>query len=123
MPQGPISAVYFMELPGRKLHWSVLAFLSAFALILVMVGWFYLIPAADAMQRADATQRIWIRDTSIALMAIVLLILGGILVVSFRVGRFFQPGPTPPRTRTRYIDAWTESGKRMELPPKDDEET
>ena len=27
-----------MYLPGRKLHWSVLAFLSAFLLILLLVG-------------------------------------------------------------------------------------
>ncbi len=30
--------------------------------------------------------------------------------------RFFFPPPTPPRTHTRYVDAWGEAGRRMETP-------
>jgi hypothetical protein len=108
-----------MYLPGRKLHWSVLAFLSAFLLILLLVGWMYLIPAASAMEHADATQRVWLRDTSRLLLAAILVTLGGILVICFRVGRYFLPGPTSTRTKTRYVDAWAEAGRRMEIPPED----
>ena len=110
-----------MYLPGRQLHWAVLAFLSAFALILVMLGWFYLIPTAAAMQHADTTQRLWLRDTSRLLLAVILFVLISILILSFRIGRFFIPRPTDRPTRTRYIDAWSEAGKRMPTPPPDDQ--
>ena len=44
----------------------------------------------------------------------VLFVLFAGLLLSFRVGRFFFPRPTPaPRRRTEYVDAWVESGRRM----------
>jgi hypothetical protein len=111
-----------MYLPGRKLHWSVLAFLGAFILILLMVGWMYLIPAASAMQHADTTQKVYLRDTSRLLLAVVLVTLMCILIISFRVSRFFLPRPLNRRTRTQYIDAWAEAGRRLNIPDKKDEE-
>lgn len=110
-----------MFFPRRNLHWSVLAFLSAFMLILALAGWMYLIPAAAAMEHADATQRLWLRDTSRLMLAAILVTLGCILVICFRVGRFFLPRPLNRRTRTQYIDAWAEAGRRMQTPPDDAE--
>jgi hypothetical protein len=111
-----------MYLPGRKLHWSVMAFLFSFLFILLLVGWMYLIPAAGAMEHADATQRVWLRDTSRLLLAAILVTLGGILMICFRVGQYFLPRPSNRPTQTRYVDAWEEAGRRLEVPPEDDDD-
>jgi hypothetical protein len=117
---------------GRGLHWSVFAFLAGFAIILALVTWGYLIPAADAAKpmfgattvpvdrKKDLAQ---LRAVSWLLLAVVLVVLGGLLVLTFRVGWFFFPRPTVKRTQTRYVDAWAEAGRRVEAPPLDDGET
>jgi hypothetical protein len=110
-----------MYLPGRKLHWSVLGFLFIFVLVLLLVGWFYLIPAARAMENADPQQRVYLRDTSKLLLAVVLILLGSVLVLCFRIGQFFLPRPPTKRVRTNYVDAWAEAGKRMQIPDEDGE--
>jgi hypothetical protein len=34
----------------------------------------------------------------------------------------FGPRATGPRVRTKYVDVWAESGKRMEVPGEGEEE-
>jgi len=43
-------------------------------------------------------------------------------MLTVRFGRFFFPQPSRPRTQTKYVDVWTEAGKRMETPAKEEDE-
>jgi hypothetical protein len=56
-------------------------------------------------------------------LAILLFILIAGMMLTFRIGRLFFPRQTPPRTQTKYVDAWAESAKRMPVPPDEDEPT
>jgi hypothetical protein len=59
----------------------------------------------------------------VLMLMLTLLVVG--LLITFRIGRFFFPRPTAPRTKTKVIDAWAEAGQRMEDqsdPPQMDEE-
>jgi hypothetical protein len=108
--------------PGRS-QWAVLAFLVLFTMGLVALAYYYLIPAhrafLQARQQGDQHGVRAISATSALLLAVVMLILVSGLLITFRIGRLFFPRNTPPRTKTQYIDAWAESGKRMHTPPEE----
>lgn len=105
---------------------GVLLFLVAFTGFLVFLSSYYLIPAARASlaarQQGDKLGWHAISATSALLLSVLLLILVAGLILTFRIGRFFFPRKTEPRTRTKYVDVWAESGKRMATPPAEDEE-
>jgi hypothetical protein len=104
-----------------KIHWAVLVFLLGFSVLLIGVCFYYLYPAMDAARHAATDrEKHGLKAYSSLLLAIMLFILTAGLMLTFRFGRFFFPRPTPPRTRTKYVDAWAESGKRMEVPPEED---
>jgi hypothetical protein len=109
--------------PART-PWAVVAFLAAFAAGLGLLSHFYLLPALrtflTARQQGDKTGTAAITATSALLLAVILVILVAGILLTFRIGRFFFPRKTEPRTRTKYVDAWAESGKRMEVPPADE---
>jgi hypothetical protein len=90
---------------------------------LVALAYYYLLPAhrafLQAKQQGDEHGVHAISATSALLFAVVMLILVSGLLMTFRIGRLFFPRNAPPRTRTKYVDAWAESGKRMETPPKE----
>jgi hypothetical protein len=100
-------------------HWGILVFLIAFVALLLLVSFGYLIPAMDAARTADRAGKFKLVATSRLLLAVVLFVLFMGLMMTFNVRRFFFPRETPKRTRTQYVDAWTEAGKRVEL---DDDE-
>ena len=52
---------------------------------------------------------------------VILVILVAGLILTFRVGRMFFPRATGPRTRTKYVDVWAESGRRLEVPKEEGE--
>jgi hypothetical protein len=110
------------ERPART-PWSVLAFLILFSLGLIALTYYYLLPAHRAFLQAkqdnDKPGLHAISATSALLMAVVLIILITGLLLTFRIGRLFFPRNSPPRTKTQYVDAWAESGKRMETPPEE----
>lgn len=107
-----------------KIHWPLLAFLIGFTLLMIAVSYYTLIPGMQAATQPGITDEekrrlvAWYR----LLLTVVLFILFAGLVLTFRFGRFFFPRPTPPRTKTEYLDAWTESAKRLHVPPADDQE-
>ena len=106
-----------------KIHWSVLAFLFGFTLLLIGVIYYTLIPGMQAATQpsiSDDEKRNLVAWYRLLLMVILFILFAG-LVLTFRFGRLFFPRPTPPRTRTEYVDAWSESAKRMDNPPEDDE--
>ena len=107
------------------IRWSALVFLFVFTILLIAVASYVLVPGFEAIQDkqqlTDEEKRslqAWYR----LLLFILLFILFAGLVLTFRFGRLFFPRATAPRTRTQYVDAWAESARRMEVPPKDSDE-
>lgn len=100
-----------------RVHWSTLAFLLGFTILLIGISYYSLIPGLEAAKDATTPEKrslvAWYR----LLLAVILFILLAGLLMTFRIGRFFFPRPTPPRTQTTYVDAWAESGKRIQIPP------
>src|SRR3954464_9716038 len=103
-------------------HWTVLAFMLGFTILLVAISWYYLFPAFDAAKAADQSGKHKLAATSSLLLAVVLFVLISGILMTFRVGRFFFPRPTPKRTQTQYIDAWSESAKRLQPDPDPDDD-
>ena len=104
---------------GRT-HWAVLAFMAGFVVLLMGVSYYYLLPAMDAARGATVTEKRQLVAYSRLLMAVILFVLFVGLWITFRVGRFFFPrGQREGRVQTKYVDAWTESGRRMDTPPRD----
>jgi hypothetical protein len=108
---------------GGYSTWGALFFLLLFAILIVGISDFYLIPAMSAAKGADHAQRMGLAAYARLLLTIVLLILFAGLVLTFRIGRLFIPRPQSPRVRTKYVDIWAEAGKRMQAdePPETDE--
>jgi hypothetical protein len=104
-------------------HWSVLAFIAAFSIGIIFLSVYYLLPALDAFLQADRIGdhrgKMAIRATSALLLSVILVILLAGVLLTFRIGRLFFPRPRPPRTKTTYVDAWSESAKRMQTPPEE----
>jgi hypothetical protein len=97
-----------------------LAFLAGFAGLLVFVSYYYLFPAMEAAGSATAPQRKVLAAHSRLILAIVLFIVLVGLILTFRVGRFFQPSRRQPRAKpTVYPDAWAEAGRRVKIDPED----
>lgn len=103
------------------IRWSALVFLVVFTLLLIAVVSYVLVPGFEAIKDPKLTPeekrslQAWYR----LLMFVLLFILFAGLVLTFRFGRLFFPRPTPPRTRTQYVDAWAESGRRAQVPPEE----
>jgi hypothetical protein len=73
----------------------MVAFLFAFEALLAIFTWFYLIPALEASNAADANQRRALSAWSLLLLAIVLVMLAIGLMLVFRIRRFFVPPKRP----------------------------
>jgi hypothetical protein len=97
----------------------VLAFLLGFAVLIIFVSRYYLIPATEAFGQATPGQQRVLAAHSRLLLAILLFILLAGIVLTFRVGRFFFPRPRQPLKPTRYPDAYAEAARRIKV---DDEE-
>ena len=100
----------------------MVAFLAVFVILLLVLQQF-LRPAYEALNQATPPQKRQLTAYPLLLLAIVLFILFVTLILSFRIWRFFLPPPTTKPTKTKYVDAWSESGKRLPTPPPDDQET
>jgi hypothetical protein len=107
---------------GRS-YWAVLLFFVGFAALITVVSFYYLLPAMDAALDATPKQRRGLAAYSWLLMALVLFIVFVGLMMTFRFGRFFLPRSTPPPSKTKYVDAWAESAKRISVPEEHDEDS
>jgi len=101
------------------IRWGAILFLIGFAVLLLAIISYCLIPGMKAALHATDEEKRHLVAWYRLLLAVVLLILFSGLVLTFRVGRFFLPRPTPAPTRTEYVDAWAESGKRMKIISQD----
>jgi len=105
--------------PARA-HWAVLAFMLTFAALVVVVSYYYLLPAMEAASDATDKEKRGLVAYSRLLLTVILFVLFVGLWMTFRVGRFFFPrGQREGRVKTQYVDAWAESARRMETPPRD----
>jgi len=104
---------------GRTIA-AVVAFLSGFLILLLAVSHYYLLPAADAARSATKPATARLAAEAVLVLTLLLTILLAGLVLAFRPSRFFRPRNAEPRTRTTYVDAWAEAGRRAEA--KDDEQ-
>jgi hypothetical protein len=99
----------------------MIAFLAGFAALLVFVSYFYLFPALRARQTATEPERKILAAHALLLLAVLLFILLMGLVLTFRIGRFFQPRRRAKTRPTIYPDAWAEAARRIEVEPGDQE--
>src|SRR6476660_8436350 len=117
----PFHPSSFILHPSRRsrgsIHWSVLAFLLTFTLLLLILFWYFLLPAADAARGATPHEKATLRAVSALLLAVVLFVLFVGLLLTLRAGRFFSRTPPAKPAKTQYVDAWAESGKRLQVPP------
>src|SRR5271170_3534139 len=99
--------------PNRqaRTYVRVIVYLLGFVVLLLVVWHSYLAPAIDAAQHADIKGKKTLQAVSQLMLALVLVYLLIGLILVFRVGRFFfpRPGPGPQRTKTKFVDAWTEA--------------
>ena len=102
--------------PGRIL-WGTLFFLLGFAVLIVFISNWYLLPALDAAKNAAPGERRALSAHARLLLSVVLFILIAGILLTFRFGRFFLPRQREPRKPTQYVDAWSESARRMQSPP------
>lgn len=114
-----------MHDPHRHRLTRLLAASSAFMIGAAAVIWLawrlYLLPAYIAWRDASPQQRNLLSASSMLLLALVLIVLLLLLLAAFGVRRFFFRSPLSGRSKTDYVDAWEESGRRMRQPQ--DEET
>jgi hypothetical protein len=111
--------------PGRRLarsNWAFAVFLLGFMILLIGVCYYFLYPAYLARRHATPVERARLRAWAALILALLLITLGCGLMLTFRIGRFFFPRPTQPRTRTPYVDIWTEAGKRLQPPGEEEED-
>lgn len=100
---------------GRS-AWPVLVFFVGFAILLVLLGHYWIAPGIATLQdpTVDAREKATLKAYA-ALLLIVVLTLSFIgLLLVFRIRRLFFPQQSS-RYKTEYSDAWTESGRRVQL--------
>ena len=96
--------------------------MAGFAVLIAYVSIWYLIPAMRAAQVASGEERRQLAAHSRLLLCVVLFILFAGLLLTFRFGRYFAPRVGEKTKPTDYPDAWTESARRVSVPPRGHEE-
>jgi len=109
----------FNQTRSGRAFTSLIAFLVTFGLIVFLVSDRYLLPALKIVPGTDERAKKQLVAISSLVLAIILVLLLAALILLIRPGRFFFPRKATPRTRTPYVDAWSESAIRMETPPPD----
>jgi len=119
------------DMKSAQSHWAfrparspaaVMIYLAGFVALLLVVSRYYLMPALAAYSSADPQRRKVLAAHALLILSLFLLILFLGLLFTFRIGRFFTPRTTPRAKPTTYVDAWSESAKRLKLPEKTEEE-
>jgi cytochrome b561 len=105
-----------------RIYWGVLFFMLGFVALLLIVSRAYLMPALQVAADPAITpvERTGLAAYSWLLLILVLMILIIGLLLTIRVKGFFVRSREP--TRTQYVDAWAEAGRRAKAPPAEDEQ-
>src|SRR5688500_15421178 len=102
---------------SARTYVAVVVYLLCFTVLLVVISKIYLLPAMEASRDATPQEKKQLAAFARLMLAVVLFVLFAGLLIAFRIGRFFIPRPVAGRKKTEYVDAWAESGRRMETPP------
>jgi hypothetical protein len=105
-----------------RIVWATLAFMAGFALLLAFIANWYLLPALEASRVATGEQKRQLAANARLLLAIILFILLAGILLTFRFGRYFAPRLGEKSKPTQYADAWSESARRVFVPPREDAE-
>ena len=106
-----------------RIVWATLAFMAGFAVLIAIISRWYLIPAWRAAGTAtDELQKRQLAAHASLVLAIVLVILVAGILLTFRFGRYFVPRMGEKTHPTKYVDAWEEAGKRVSVPPREEDE-
>lgn len=108
------------KLRSARSYIPFIAFLVACWIILFLVSNHFLLPVFTIAHDIDVPGRKQLAAISALVLAIVLTGLVAMILLVVKPGRFFLPRKAAPRDRTRYVDVWAESGKRMDTPPSDE---
>lgn len=100
----------------RRSLWATIAFLVGFGLLITIVARYFLVPGMEAARDASAPEKRQLSAAAMLLLAVVMVIVVVGILVAFRVRRFFLPRGAP--TPTKYVDAWAESARRLEVEPE-----
>ena len=103
---------------SARTYVAVVVYLLCFTVLLIVISKMYLLPAMEASRNATPQEKRQLAAFARLMLAVVLFVLFGGLLIAFRIGRFFVPRPLAGRSKTEYVDAWAESGRRMATPPK-----
>jgi len=108
--------------PTKAWLLRVLAFMVAFAILIIVVVRYYLLPAMAAATHASPHDRAVLRAHAALVLMVVLFVIFVGWAFTFRVGRYFFPraGNIKRPPATQYPDAWAESARRVQ-PLEDDE--
>jgi hypothetical protein len=107
---------------AAKVHWSALVFLIFFTIVAFAVAFYAIKPGAAAAQTATEAGKKHLVAWYGLLLSVLLFILFAGTLLSLRIGRFFFPRSTPRPSETKYVDAWAESAKRVQVPPAEEDE-
>ena len=100
--------------PGR-IYAATVVFLVACGVLIVIVSFVYLIPALEATKGAEPGERKALSATAWLILSVILTLLFLMMLLVFRMGRFFLPRSRERTNPTEYVDAWAESAKRMDV--------
>lgn len=108
---------------GRSI-WPAVFFLAGFFALLLAVCYWFLLPAFQLLNEADLkpTQKRQLVAVARLFLVVILFVIVALMLLAFRVGRWFVPHDSRPARPTEYPDAWKEAGRRMPTPPPEDEE-
>jgi hypothetical protein len=106
--------------PGR-IYVATVVFLLSFGVVIFLVSFNYLIPALEATRDATAVERKQLSATARLILAVILSFLFVLMLLVFRVGRFFLPRARERAAPTQYSDAWAESAKRLDEREEEDD--
>jgi hypothetical protein len=90
-----------------------IAFLAGSTLLLLIVCHWYLLPALTYFDGASPHDKKRLAAYSLLMLVVVLFCLGMMLLMALRIGKRLFPPPSGPPSKTDYIDAWSEAGKRL----------
>lgn len=111
--------------PSGRSAWPVLFFFVGFAILLVLLGRYWIAPGIETLQdpAVDAREKATLKAYAALLLILVLALSFIGLLLVFRIRRLFFPQQFL-RYKTEYPDAWTESGRRVQVTDRsiDDED-
>ena len=98
---------------------GVVAFFALFGAGLGYVSIAYVLPMLDVYKDADPQDQRRISAYAMLMMVVLLVILFSGMILALRAGGFLRATQNRKPKPTEYVDAWTESARRLKVPPRE----